>query len=49
MIGANFRSELEAADGTPTQTESTPTSNDVAVNTGTNLILPFDLFRHCKI
>ncbi|CAF1286084.1 unnamed protein product [Adineta steineri] len=32
-IGANFRSELEAADGKHTQTESR-TSNDVAVNTG---------------
>ncbi|CAF1285799.1 unnamed protein product [Adineta steineri] len=32
-IGANFRSELEAADGKHTQTESM-TSNDVAVNTG---------------
>ncbi|CAF3662271.1 unnamed protein product [Adineta steineri] len=31
-IGANFRSELEAADGKHTQTESM-TSNDVAVNT----------------
>lgn len=35
ILGANFRSELEAVDGTHTQTESTPMSNDAAVNTGT--------------
>jgi len=42
-IGANFRSELEAADGTHTQTESKATSNDAAVNTGT---FPFPLVIH---
>jgi hypothetical protein len=36
-IGANFRSELEAADNTPNQTESMITSNDAAVNTGISL------------
>jgi len=33
-IGANLRSELQAADNTPNQTESMVTSNDAAVNTG---------------
>jgi hypothetical protein len=36
-IGANFRSELEAADNIPNQTESMITSNDAAVNTGISL------------
>jgi hypothetical protein len=40
-IGANFRSELEAANGAHNQTESIPTSNDAAVNTGT---VPFSWF-----
>ncbi|CAF5210199.1 unnamed protein product, partial [Rotaria magnacalcarata] len=34
-VGANFRSELEASDGTHTQTETnTTSSSDAAVNTG---------------
>ena len=43
--GANLRSELEAADGKQTQTESM-TSNDVAVNTGTehHAVVQFILF-----
>jgi hypothetical protein len=51
-MGANFRSELEAADGKPTETEL-KTSHDMGVNTGTSPLFlshskPFPFHHHKK-